>query len=302
MPSKEVRVGNRFFLTQNNPTDEQINLMKNAIASNPQIVYFCAGPIEMGDKKQTPHFHAYVEFKNWKSWSALDKFFNFHFDDSQLAKGCAFCGRTYALKTGQQPIAEIGTIPEKCNCGDKSKHDVWGKIKEMIEAGLSDLEIANTYPAQAMKNQSALAKYRLMWDRQNADWRDVNVHYIHGKTGVGKSRGIYAKHGYNNVFAVTNYHSGAFDSYDGQDVIVFEEFRSSFKCGMMLTYLDGHPCELPARYADKFAKFTQVYIVSNWKLEEQYEGTQENNPETWNAFLRRINLVTEVTEENPLQI
>ncbi len=31
----------------------------------------------------------------------------------------------------------------------------------------------------------------------------------------------------------------------GQDVIVFEEFRSSLKIQDMLNYLDGYPCELP---------------------------------------------------------
>ena len=59
----------------------------------------------------------------------------------------------------------------------------------------------------------------------------------------------------------------------------------------MLNFCDIYPIELPARYANKYACYNTVYIVSNWPLEEQYTETQLKNPTSWQAFLRRIHEV-----------
>ena len=46
---------------------------------------------------------------------------------------------------------------------------------------------------------------------------------------------------------------------------------------------------LPCRYEDKVACFTEVYIISNIPLEQQYPNVQVEEPESYAAFLRRIN-------------
>ena len=81
--------------------------------------------------------------------------------------------------------------------------------------------------------------------------------------------------------------------YQGQDVVVFEEFRSSFRLEQMLNYLDGHPVELPARYANQFAKFTKVFIVTNIPIDDQFVSfhnghESEGKKRSWDAFTRRI--------------
>lgn len=43
---------------------------------------------------------------------------------------------------------------------------------------------------------------------------------------------------------------------------------------------------LPARYEDKVACYTKVFIVSNWPFDKQYKN--QKNTETYNAWLRRI--------------
>ena len=79
------------------------------------------------------------------------------------------------------------------------------------------------------------------------------------------------------------------DGYHGQDVIIFEEFRSSLKIGDMLNYLDGYPLSLPCRFSNKQACYTKVYIISNIPLTAQYNDLQSEQTATWKAFLRRIN-------------
>ena len=114
-------------------------------------------------------------------------------------------------------------------------------------------------------------------------FRKLEVIYIWGKTGAGKTRYVLEEYGYTNVFRVTNY-KNPFDGYKNEDVILFDEFRSSLPIADMLTYLDGYPINLPCRYADKPAAFTKVYIISNIPIEKQYVEVQKYEPETYRAF------------------
>ena len=70
----------------------------------------------------------------------------------------------------------------------------------------------------------------------------------------------------------------------------------------MLNYLDVHPLMLPARYTDKVACFRKVYIISNIPLEEQYLSVQQNEPETWQAFSRRIHVSLDYLKNDKIEL
>ena len=119
---------------------------------------------------------------------------------------------------------------------------------------------------------------------------DLEVIYLSGPTGVGKTRGVYESNGYSNVYRVTDYRN-PFDGYNCQSIICFDEFRDSIPLKLMLLYCDIYPIELPSRYTNKFACYNKIYIISNWPLESQFKSIQDNDRESWNAFIRRINKV-----------
>ena len=302
--------------TISNPSKEQTKYIKNM--DGDQFSWFvCA--IEYGDKEKNLHLQWSCRLKNGKTFSAMQKFMNLKKGD-ELAEHrmSEFTNSSYCMKGIQskkeweefgvdgpnygleyQELRQIGTLPIQ---GKDSKVSVWDNILADIEEGFTDLELMRKYPSHATKNLTAISRYRLVLERDRASWRDVKVTYISGTTGDGKTRYVCQKYGYKNVFRVMNYHSGAFDNYNGQDVILFEEFRggtkSGFKLEQMLNFIDGHPCELPARYADKFAKYSKVYICTNWEFEQQYEYHQDNYPTTYNAWIRRISRYAKVELTN----
>lgn len=158
----------------------------------------------------------------------------------------------------------------------------------MIENNCSVAEIINEYPSairQINNIEKAISMYKA--NKVKNIFRKLEVSYIYGATGVGKTRTVMEHFGYENVYRVTNY-KNPFDNYNGQDVILFDEFRSSLPISDMLVYLDGYPVNLPCRYSDKPALYTKVYIISNISLEKQYVEVQKYEPETYNAFLRRF--------------
>ena len=165
----------------------------------------------------------------------------------------------------------------------------------MIKDGMSDFEILEQDASYILHmDKIDRARQTVRQETYKNTWRNVDVTYIYGDTGSGKTRGVMERYGYENVFRVTDY-LHPFDNYKGQDVVVFEEFRSSLRIGDMLNYLDGYPLELPCRYANKYACFTKVYIISNLPLSQQYSQLQIENYESYRAFLRRISGVQHYT-------
>lgn len=165
-------------------------------------------------------------------------------------------------------------------------------VMQMVRDGKTNREIEQVYPAVLFKYRKAIEETRQSYlkDKFGSIFRELKVTYIYGKAGKGKTRYVMEKHGYDNVYRVTDW-THPFDNYNGQSIMLFEEFRSSCKVEQMLNYLDGYPIELPARYAQRTACYETVYITTNIPLEAQYVKLQETQPETWRAFLRRIHYV-----------
>lgn len=194
-----------------------------------------------------------------------------------------------------ETFEEYGTMP--LDTVDKNK-TVSADIVEMIKNGCSDTEILERYPSCFNKLKSIESTRQIILSQKHSEmFRKVEVTYIYGDTGTGKTRYVMDTHGYKNVYKITDY-THPFDNYKCEDIILFDEFRSSLTLKDMLQYLDGYPLSLPARYENKTACFTKVYIVSNISLNQQYRNIQAEEPESWNAFVRRIKNIMEFSYTN----
>ena len=125
-------------------------------------------------------------------------------------------------------------------------------------------------------------------------FRILTTTYIWGPTGTGKTRSVMEQYGYSGVYRITDY-SHPFDSYAGEEVLLLDEDSSNFQIRDLLNYLDGYPLTLPARYSNRVACFTKVYVISNLCLSKQYPNEQYNSPATFAALLRRIHKVVHYT-------
>ena len=288
----------KYLLTLNNPEEKGYSpqTVIDKLTSLSSCHYACVA-LEIGLKELTPHLHAFVVYENAKAFSTMKNLIpEAHYDP---CKGNAFQNRDYVFKTGKWKNSEKGltAMPEtQIEWGemtsDSSNSDPEKELLlQLIEAGFTNAEIIRQYP-QFLFDITNIDKCRLtLRQEQYANVnRFLEVTYIYGATGTGKSRGVLEKHGYANVFRVTDY-LHPFDTYQGEEVLVFEEFASGIRIQDMLNYLDIYPLKLPARYSDKQACYTMVYIISNLPLEKQYPNIQSESSGTWKALLRRITKV-----------
>lgn len=294
----------KYQLTINNPAEHGFthDLIRQNLADLKGSLYWCLCD-EVGEQG-TLHTHIYTAFKNAVMFSTMQqRFYGAHIE---AAKGSHRENRDYIRKEGKwrdtdkaetnlpDTFEESGELPAETGRRGKQSE----AILAMLEDGASNADILRAYPS-AMNHLPRIeqARQTLQEERYREEWRTLHTTYIHGKTGVGKTRYVMDKHGYANVYRVTNY-DHPFDGYRGEPVMLFDEFRSSLTLTDMLKYLDGYPLMLPARYADKVACFTEVYIVSNIPLKDQYPYVQINESVSWDAFKRRIHDIIELTDDD----
>ncbi len=249
---------------------------------------------EIGEQGTT-HTHLFFYSKNAVDFGNVQT--HFYGSHIEFANGSFKDNRDYIRKEGKwaddkkhetnlsETFEESGDPPP-----ERSKHETVSEtVFKMIENGSSNAEIVRSIPYAFTKlTQIDQTRQTLLKEKYSSQWRDLDVTYLFGMPGVGKTRSVMDKHGYDNVYRVTNY-AHPFDGYAGEDVILFDEFRSSLPITEMLNYLDGYPISLPCRYADKTACYTKVYIISNIPLSDQYPNIQSSEPVTFDAFKRRIN-------------
>lgn len=288
----------KWQLTINNPTEKGFTheRIRAELDSLKSVIYWCMAD-EIGENG-TYHTHVYIQGKGAMRFSTIKK----RFDSAhiEMAKGTALQNREYVSKSGKWEkdkkhetcvdgtFEEWGEMPVERQGARNDLADLHAMVKE----GLSDYDILEQMPeAMLQLDKIQLTRQVIVQEKYKNSWRDLTCVYIYGDTGTGKTRSVMEKYGYENVFRVTDYFH-PFDNYRGQDVIIFEEFRSGFRIADMLNYLDGYPLELPCRYANKYACYTKVYIISNIPLSEQYRNQPQ---ESFNAFLRRINYVLHYT-------
>lgn len=314
MDAREYKQSRKWMITINNPlehgfTHDAIIDAMSKIRGN--SLYWCMCD-EEGDECETLHTHVFIYRSSPFNAKQIDNLFpNMHRD---VCHGTTQENRAYVLKDGPKfnkqsdgsytyddakgkrhsginysdTFYEFGECPEE-HQGKSSSSEI---VLQMIRDGHSNREIVDAVPS-AFKDIEKIERTRSMYrDSDFANmWRDLEVTYIFGTTGSGKTRSVMDKYGYANCYRVTDY-KHPFDTYDGQDVLIFEEFRGGLKHGDMLNYLDGYPLLLPCRYFNRQACYTKVFIITNIPPDDQYRNVDRESQE---AFYRRIHKVLEFT-------
>lgn len=223
----------------------------------------------------------------------------------EKAYGSARDNRDYITKSGKWAetdksetsvpgtFEEWGDLPTEKEEASPDKY----RLLQSLREGMTPLEAVEDNPDRFYHyREIETVRQSILEDTYSTIMRQVEVTYLFGASGTGKTRGIFERHNPKSICRITDYggkNGVRFDSYRGQEVLVFEEFHSQIPISAMLNYLDIYPIMLPARYNDRVACYTTVYLTSNVPLEAQYQDIQRYQLETWYAFLRRIHNVIE---------
>ena len=288
----------KWQITINNPVEKGYTHenLRDILGTFKSMSYWCMSD-EIGEGG-TYHTHIFMACSTVVRFSSIKKKFDGgHFE---MAKGSCQQNQDYVFKQGKwatdakaetnlpETHEEYGEMPIE----RQGKRNDLADLYDMIRSGMSNADIIESDPNYITlldkidKTREVLIREKY----QNTYRSNIEVTYISGPPGCGKTKYVYDKYGCSGLCSVTDYYH-PFDGYSYEDVLLFDEFRDSLPLKSMLQYLDIYPLWLPARFNQKTACYTKVFILSNWKLEQQYVSIQRDDKLSWDAFLRRIHNV-----------
>lgn len=305
--------GRKWQLTINNPGEHEITtelIRELLLKFVPDYYCFCR---EIGNQTKTEHIHIFIYSSSPIRFNTLKN--RFPVAHIEKAYGSVQQNVDYIKKQGkwentdktetivEGSFEEYGTIPSESQELDPTMYQLLEDIKD----GKSTMQIIEENPSLAFRIKDIeTIRQTYLAEKYSRENRDLIVTYIWGEPGVGKTRGIFEKHGAENICRITNYRTGRgldFGSYsNSQDVLVFEEFHSQVPIEDMLNYLDIYPIMLPARYNDKVACYTKVYITSNVPFEDQYSELRLRlgMHGVLKAFERRVHNILEYKKDGTI--
>lgn len=251
---------------------------------------YCCGQLEIGNAENTKHIQSFVVFKNPKSFDRVRVLFpTAHID---VANGTNTQCRDYCTKneTKVEEPFEFGTFSEM-----RARTDV-KNFFDLLDSGATDMELRELYPQLYLKefkklNELRLARRKEIYSKQ---CRDVEVTYIYGSSGVGKSTYVNGLVVNDSVFRVDSFDKSAFTDYAGEDTLVIDEFKGQFNLQFMNRLLDCFPLKVRGLCSLLPACFTKVYIVSNFSYNELYKPEQIENVGQYAGFVRRLNNIIKI--------
>lgn len=262
---------------------------------------FCYETGEQG----THHFHLYIKFKNPQQTDRISKVFENSHVEVTSHSSSSMDNRNYIRKEGAYLDSEkkatnhIETFYESCECPIDGKENQGHRTDidmmiSMVNDGASNMEVVQAVPSMALRIPAVEQYRQAYWEEKGKEYRNMDIWYIYGKTRTGKTSYVYQSHHSSEIYSVVDYKgNGIWDKYDTARtrVLLLDEYRNSLPFSLILALCDGHPLTLNCRYANRVCLHETVYIVSNISLEEQYPNIQREEPESWKAFLARINHV-----------
>lgn len=167
-----------------------------------------------------------------------------------------------------------GGGPPPSGPGQGSRTDIV-LATQLLDTGATMREVAKEYPHIYVPFAKGLQSYAyLQRTPDSTAWAVKNVQWFYGPTGSGKSRRAYVEaNAIANDRGVFTKQSGEwFDGYDGEPVVIFDDFRGNwFDYALLLNLLDGRELQVKVKCAFVTWRPTHVFITSPVPPEKTYE-------------------------------
>lgn len=194
----------KWQLTINNPLEKGLthSTIKEIMENFKTVEYWCMCD-EVGLEENTPHTHIFFYSANGVLFSKVKKYFEkAHIEH---CKGTCSQNRDYIRKEGKykndekiktnltETFEEFGTMPTE---RQGARNDL-ADLLDMITAGLDTSTILEQYPNYMLQLDKIERTRQIMLESKYKNvFRNMEVQYIFGAPGSGKTRGVMEKFGF----------------------------------------------------------------------------------------------------------
>jgi hypothetical protein len=131
--------------------------------------------------------------------------------------------------------------------------------------------------------------------RQDMGYVKPYVEVRCGKADNSKTKDVYDKYGYKNVFKISRYDDlkFMFNGYDNEKVLLLDDFNGNLPYTYMLQLLDGYPMDINVKNGVCYNFFNKIIITSNNRPHKWYTNFKKN-------LARRFTKCLEVSKGNTM--
>lgn len=248
---------------------------------------------EVCPKTDKDHFQGTIIFTNQRHFNAVRKGLNYSHIEPCRSEGASanYCRKSETSIAGPW---EWGDMPEQ-----GKRCDIIA-LKDAILSGNSEWTVATddkllgTY-AKYTRYSDRL--YELKLKKFSNSFRKVEVDVLWGEAGSGKTKSVYEKYGFENIYNVTNINDKVwFDGYNGESILLLDDFYGWIQWGYFLKITDGYPIRLDVKTRSSWACWTRVIITSNKHPIEWYPNKLVNGKLS-DEFVRRLSSVSHMRRQ-----
>ena len=297
--SDKVDVSKSWFCVLNNPdkhgfkgTPAEIvgDFMSIWITDNPQrscAVAYCISADGLH------HLHAVLEDVTAMRFSKVKKMYpSMHIEGTKGNKDQA---EKYINKmppydeAGEQVIFTNRHGEIKGKQGQRRDLDI---IEELLNQNMTPDEILDMSLSYRRYEKFVRDAYYSKRMKETPIKRDIKVYWHWGEPGTGKSHTyvqLSAEHGEQNIYFVGEYQN-PFDNYNGQPILILDEFRGQIRYDKLLTLLGGYKVQVQARYTNAYSLWNEVHITTVFSPEVMYKEMVHDmrNIDNISQLMRRI--------------
>lgn len=246
--------------TINNPIQE-IDALVNDLVGSGKVGYLCIGQ-EVG-ACGTEHYQGYIEFLDRVEWAVAHQMLLRGHMEHRC--GTAQQASDYCKKDGA--FMEWGKMS---NQGCRTDIE---QVAEALIAGYMLTDIALEYPVQYIKFHKGIQALQAKLIKPRCVVPEVRLYW--GGTGTGKS--YQAREWLPNAYVWHPQMGTWFDGYEGQNEVIFEEFRGQIPFGMVLSLLDRYCCKVQYKGGVQEFNATKIAFTSPVHYSEWFFSLNAND-------------------------
>lgn len=250
--------------------------------SDERIRYCILGEEVCPDTGRT-HWQGYIELHNAVRGTALHKILGIEKDEIWFSprRGTRDEARKYCMKDGK--YEEYG----KWIKGQGHRSDLEEVCNGLLRGDTRIEEVMMENPVLYCKYRNGLKDIAALGLINSIDeFRHVEVEVLIGPSGCGKTRSAVENNPGNYFMLNCHEEKLWFDGYQGEEVLILDDFYGTIRYGELLRILDGYKYRCAIKGGHTWAQWTKVIITSNDGPDKWY------NRGVTPALARRIGDVT----------
>lgn len=174
-------------------------------------------------------------------------------------------------------------------------------VYDLIYGGSTEKNIFDAHPREYLKYHAGIRRARHLQHLHLAGkYCQMQVEVIYGDSRTGKTRSVMEEFGAENVYSpVWNGQKYWFSDYDGQDVLLLDEFTGQIPISEFQKLLDNYHMRLEAKGSNPISRWTKIRITTNVHPRHWYNDWFGIPAKVEQSIINRISAVRELKKKLP---